>query len=73
MALEDIASIRAIHGSTVLHPCDANQTAKLVERMADTEGIVYLRTSASQHDRHFYGPDEDFEIGGSRTVRQATT
>src|SRR2546423_5318715 len=26
MALEDIASLRAVHGSTVLHPCDANQT-----------------------------------------------
>ena len=30
MALEDIASLRAIHSSVVLHPCDANQTAKLV-------------------------------------------
>ena len=44
MALEDIASLRAIHGSTVLHPCDANQTAKLVAAMADTDGISYLRT-----------------------------
>ena len=44
MALEDIASLRAIHGSTVLHPCDANQTAKLVVAMADTDGISYLRT-----------------------------
>ena len=44
MALEDIASLRAIHGSTVLHPCDANQTAKLVAAMAETEGISYLRT-----------------------------
>src|SRR5205807_1326968 len=24
MALEDIASLRAVHSSTVLHPCDAN-------------------------------------------------
>ena len=29
MALEDLASMRAIHGSTVLYPCDPNQTAKL--------------------------------------------
>ncbi len=28
----------------MLHPCDANQTAKLVAAMADTEGISYLRT-----------------------------
>ena len=68
MALEDIASIRAVHGSTVLHPCDANQTAKLVARMADTDGIVYLRT-LRPNTPVIYGPDEEFEIGGSRTVR----
>src|SRR5438477_1603570 len=69
MALEDIAALRAVHGSTVLHPCDANQTAKLVERMADTEGIVYLRT-LRPNTPVIYEPDEEFEIGGSRTVRQ---
>ena len=68
MALEDIASIRAIHGSTVLHPCDANQTAKLVAKMADTDGIVYLRTLRSATPV-IYDPTEDFEIGGSRTLR----
>jgi transketolase len=69
MALEDIAALRAVHGSTVLHPCDANQTAKLVARMADTEGIVYLRTLRPATPV-VYGPDEEFEIGGSRTLRQ---
>ena len=69
MALEDIASIRAVHGSTVLHPCDGNQTAKLVAKMADTEGIVYLRT-LRPNTPVVYGPDEDFEIGGSRTLRE---
>jgi transketolase len=69
MALEDIASMRAVHGSTVLHPCDANQTAKLVERMADLEGIVYLRTLRPATPV-VYGPDEGFEIGGSRTLRE---
>jgi transketolase len=69
MALEDIASIRAVHGSTVLHPCDANQTAKLVVRMADLEGIVYLRTLRPA-TTVVYGSDEEFEIGGSRTLRE---
>jgi transketolase len=68
MALEDIASLRAVHGSTVLHPCDANQTAKLVAKMADTEGIVYMRTLRPATPV-IYGPDEEFEIGGSRTLR----
>ena len=49
MALEDIASMRAVHGSTVLHPCDGNPTAKLVAAMADLEGISYLRTLAPEH------------------------
>src|SRR3982074_322570 len=39
MALEDLASIRAIHGSTVLYPSDPNQTAKLTRVMAETPGI----------------------------------
>ena len=44
MGLEDIAALRAIHGSVVLHPSDANQTAKLVAAMADHDGIAYIRT-----------------------------
>jgi transketolase len=69
MALEDIASLRAVHGSTVLHPCDANQTAKLVARMAETDGIVYLRTLRPATPV-IYGPEQEFEIGGSRTIRE---
>ncbi len=40
MALEDLASMRAVWGSTVLYPCDGNQTAKLCSEMVDLEGIV---------------------------------
>ena len=36
--------LRAVHGSTVLHPSDANQTAPLVAEMADRPGISYMRT-----------------------------
>jgi transketolase len=68
MGLEDIAALRAVHGSTVLHPCDANQTAKLVAKMADADGIVYLRTLRPA-TTVIYEPDEGFEIGGSRTIR----
>ena len=68
MALEDLAMMRAIHGSTVLYPCDANQTARLVEQMADREGISYLRTTREK-TALVYGADEDFPIGGSKIVR----
>ncbi|MFL5970157.1 MAG: transketolase [Gaiellaceae bacterium] len=70
MALEDIASLRAVHSSTVLQPCDANQTAKLVAAMADTEGIVFLRT-LRPNTPVLYDADEEFRIGGSRVLRSS--
>ncbi|MGE5275309.1 MAG: transketolase [Verrucomicrobiota bacterium] len=68
MALEDIASMRAVHGSTVLHPCDGNQTVHLVAAMANLDGISYIRT-LRPNTPVLYRPDEDFPIGGSRVVR----
>ena len=65
MALEDMASIRAIHGSTVLHPSDANQTAKLVAAMADQPGISFIRTLRGKTPVRT-AADEDVRIGGSR-------
>ena len=70
MGLEDIAAFRAVHGSVVLHPCDGNQTAKLVAAMADVDGIAYLRTLRPATPV-LYGPDEEFEIGGSRVLRSS--
>jgi transketolase len=70
MALEDLAAFRAVHSSTVLYPCDANQTAKLVDAMADLDGIVFLRTTRG-NTPVIYGPDEDFPVGGSKVVRSS--
>jgi transketolase len=69
MALEDLAMMRAVHGSTVLYPCDANQTAKLVAEMAEREGIVFLRTTRAATPV-VYGADEEFPIGGARVLRE---
>jgi transketolase len=70
MGLEDIAAFRAVQGSTVLHPCDANQTAKLVAAMAETEGISYLRTLRPATPV-LYSPDDEFAVGGSRVLRSS--
>ena len=70
MGLEDIAALRAVHSSTVLHPCDANQTAKLVAAMADTKGIVFLRT-LRPNTPVIYEADEEFAVGGSRVIRSS--
>ena len=67
MALEDIASLRAIHGSTVLHPSDAQQTAKLIVQLADREGISFLRTLRAKTPVRTPA-DEDVRIGGSRVA-----
>ena len=68
MGLEDLAAFRAVHSSTVLYPCDANQTVGLVELMADRDGISYVRTHRGATPV-IYDPNERFEIGGSRTLR----
>src|SRR5687768_1044909 len=70
MGLEDLAAMRAVFGSTVLYPSDANQTARLVALMADQPGISYMRTTR-QATEVIYGPDEEFAIGGSRVVRES--
>ncbi|MEV8033644.1 transketolase [Streptomyces sp. NPDC086182] len=68
MGLEDLAMFRAVYGSTVLYPCDANQTAKLVATMADLEGIRYLRTSRGASPV-VYSATEEFPVGGSKVLR----
>ncbi|WP_180686892.1 transketolase [Streptomyces gossypiisoli] len=72
MGLEDLAMFRAVHGSTVLYPCDANQTARLVAAMADLDGIRYLRTSRGK-SQVIYGSDEEFPVGGSKVLRSSGT
>jgi transketolase len=72
MALEDIAALRAVHGSTVLHPSDANQVPPLVAEMADRPGISYMRTLRGATVVRT-PPDEQIRIGGSRLVRSSGT
>jgi transketolase len=69
MALEDLAMMRAVHGSTVLYPCDANQTARLVALMADLPGISYIRTTREKTPILYSDGLDDFRVGGSRIVR----
>jgi transketolase len=70
MALEDIASFRAVLDSVVLYPCDANQTVQLLDAMREHRGVSYLRTTRGATPV-LYEPGEAFEIGGSRVVRSS--
>jgi transketolase len=70
MALEDLAMMRAVHGSTVVYPSDATSAAYLVREMAERSGIVYMRTTRGAYPV-LYGPDEAFPVGGARLVRSS--
>ena len=67
MALEDLATMRALHSSTVLYPADGNATVKLVAAMCDLPGISYIRTTR-EATFSFYERDEEFPIGGSKML-----
>jgi transketolase len=69
MALEDLAMMRAIHGSTVLYPSDATSAAQLTASMADLPGIAYLRTTRGAYPV-LYPSDETFPIGGAKVLRK---
>jgi transketolase len=70
MALEDLAMMRAQPNFTVLYPCDAVSTDRLIERAAAHRGPVYMRTSRPKTPV-IYGPDETFDIGGLKVLRQS--
>ena len=68
MALEDLAMMRAVHGSTVLYPSDGTSTVALVDAMAAAPGISYLRTTRGSYPG-LYPAGEKFPVGGSKLVR----
>ncbi len=68
MALEDLALMRAVVGSTVLYPADAVATEKLLEQMAILKGVAFLRTSRPKTPV-IYGNDEAFPVGGAKVLR----
>jgi transketolase len=68
MALEDLAMMRAVHGSTVLYPADGTSTVALVAAMAVTPGISYMRTTRGSLPG-LYADGEAFPVGGSKTLR----
>ncbi len=70
MALEDLAMMRAVHGSTVLYPADGNSAATLTAAMADLPGISYIRTTREATAK-LYDEGERFPIGGSKVLRSS--
>ena len=72
MGLEDLAMMRAQPNITVLYPSDAVSTERLIERMAYHPGPAYMRTTRPKTPV-IYGPDETFEVGGLKVVRESNS
>jgi transketolase len=70
MALEDLAMMRAVHGSTVVYPSTGNCAAALVGELAGASGVRYMRTTRGK-TAELYEPGERFAVGGSRVVRRS--
>src|SRR5215217_7947899 len=70
MGLEDLAMMRAVAGSTVLYPSDANQTAALMAELVDLPGISYLRTTRAKTPI-LYSATEKFPVGGCKVLRRS--
>jgi len=70
MALEDLGMFRAQPNFVVLYPSDGVSTEKLVAAMAWHKGPAYMRTSRPKTPV-IYGPNETFEIGGLKVLRES--
>ncbi|XP_038603964.1 transketolase-like protein 1 [Tachyglossus aculeatus] len=70
MALEDLAMFRTVPNCTVFYPSDAVSTEHAVTLAANTKGICFIRTSRPD-TAVLYSPEENFEIGQAKIVRQS--
>ena len=70
MGLEELAMMRAVHGSTVLYPADAVATERLLAAAAQTDDVIYIQTTRAETPV-IYANDEQFPIGGAKVVTQS--
>jgi transketolase len=72
MGLEDISLFGTMPDTVVLQPADAISTVKLVPQMIMQKGFFYMRTLRSKTPV-IYDSNEEFQIGGSKILRESTT
>lgn len=70
MALEDLSMMTAQPNITVLYPCDAVSTERLVVGAAYHRGPVYIRTSRPKTPV-LYDSGEVFPIGGCKVLQRS--
>ena len=68
MALEDLAMMRAVHGRTVLYPCDAQPDGEARRRDGRPRRASSTCARRARRRRCSTAPDEEFPVGGSRVA-----
>jgi len=67
-SLHDIAVLRTFPGMTVVLPCDARQTARLVKCLVDEPRPAYVRVGRAAVPDVYEDESFDFEIGKANTL-----
>jgi transketolase len=70
MGLEDLAMMRAVPNCTVLYPCDAVSTEKLMAVAAFEARLAYIRLSRPKVPV-IYSVNQRFSLGGSHVLRES--
>ena len=70
MGLEDLAMFRTVPNCVVFYPSDAVSAERALELAANYRGMTYTRITRGE-TCIMYGPDEVFEIGKGKVVRQS--
>lgn len=69
-AIEDLALMRVIPGMTVIVPCDANETYRAVNALAEMNGPAYLRLARLPSE--VFEEEQPFEIGKANVLREGS-
>lgn len=68
-SVEDVAIMRAIPNMTVLVPMDGIETRKMIRKIAEYQGPVYMRINRNDLP-DLFPEDQKFEIGKSYLIRE---
>lgn len=69
-AIEDIAVMRAIPGSTVLVPADAVETYHLLRKVLEYEGMVYMRLPRGKTEIVYQQSPPKTDVGKSEILKE---
>ena len=69
-SLHDVAVLRTFPGMTVVLPCDARQTAKLVKILVDHPYPAYVRVGRAAVPDVYENDDFEFELGKAQVLHE---